>query len=54
MSVTVGKLDNQPEKVLTTETFRKIEVEMELGRNSVSKLKRILGQVVTVETGVRS
>ena len=53
MSVTVGKLDTQPEKVLTTETFRKIEVEMELGRNSILKLKRILGQVVTVETGVR-
>ena len=26
---------------------------MELGRNSILKLKRILGQVVTVETGVR-
>ena len=51
--MTVGKLDTQPEKVLTTETFRKIEVEMELGRNHISKLKRILGQVVTVETGVR-
>ena len=37
--MTVGKIDNQPEKVLTTETFRKIEVEMELGRNSILKLK---------------
>ena len=53
VSVTVGKLDTQPKKVLTTETFRKIEVEMELGRNSILKLKRILGQVVTVEIGAR-
>ena len=39
--------------MLTTKTFRKIEVDMDMSRNSLLKLKRILKRDVKIEAGVR-
>ena len=50
MTMTVGKVDT---KCLTTATFWRIEVETDMARNSLLKLKKILGKEVAVESYVR-
>ena len=39
--------------MLTTTTFRKIEIEMDIGRSSLLKLKQILQKEVPVESRVK-
>ena len=51
--VTVGRIQDKHQPLLTTKTFRKIEIEMDIGRSSLLKLKRILQKEVPVESRVK-
>ena len=51
--VTDGKLEEKKQPLITMATFRKIEVDTEMARNSLMKLKRILIKEIPVEKGVK-
>ena len=53
VKITIGKVRDLEETMLTTKTFRKIEVDMDMSRNSLLKLKRILRRDVKIEAGIR-
>ena len=51
-TVSVGK-EEKKGGFLTASTFRKIEVSMDMSRNSILKLKKILKEEVSVDKGIR-
>ena len=51
--ITVGRIQDRYQPLLTTTTFRKIEIEMDIGCSSLLKLKRILQKEVPVESRVK-
>ena len=51
IGVHVGRVDKKEVK-LTAATFRRVEVEMDISRGSLLKLKQILKEEVPVESGV--
>ena len=51
--ITVGRIQDRYQPLLTTTTFWKIEIEMDIGCSSLLKLKRILQKEVPVESRVK-
>ena len=51
--ITVGRKSDGKEGVLTTSTFHRIEVEMDIARNSILKLVKYLKGEVNVENNVK-
>ena len=51
--IIVERIQDRYQLLLTTTTFRKIEIEMDIGRSSLLKLKRILQKEVPVESRVK-
>ena len=50
--VLVGKDKDKKIPTISASTFRKVEIEMDMARNSILKWRRILSKEVKVESGV--
>ena len=51
--VSVGKDKDKKIPTISASTFRKVELEMDMARNSILKLRKILSKEVKVESRVR-